>query len=59
MTHISISMMPRGSESKRTRLAERVQSFLAGELGLESRQVSVSIRGNGVPVEMMFIPTNG
>jgi hypothetical protein len=59
MTHISISMMPRGSESMRTRLADRMQSFLAGELGIENRQVSVSIHGNGVPAEMLFIPTNG
>lgn len=43
MPHIAITMFPGRNRETKQALAEKIQSFIANELGIESKFVSVSI----------------
>ena len=43
MPHIAISMFPGRNKEAKQALADETQSFIANELGIESKFVSVSI----------------
>ena len=49
MPHAAITMIPGRDEETKLALARRTQEFLAGELGIDPKFVSVSIQD--IPVE--------
>lgn len=49
MPHVDITMIPGRNDAEKQDIARKVQEFLAGELGIEERFVSVSIED--VPLE--------
>ena len=49
MPHVAITMIPGRDEETKRVLAKRTQEFLAGELGIDPKFVSVSIQD--IPME--------
>lgn len=49
MPHVAITMIPGRNDEQKTDIAQKVQDFLAAELSLEKKYVSVSIED--IPVE--------
>lgn len=66
MPHIAVTMIPGRDDATKKRMAERLQSFLAGELGIDENLVSVSVQDipmdnwreemGKIPMELMFVP---
>lgn len=66
MPHIAVTMIPGRDEPTKKALAEKLQSFLAEELGIDKGLVSVSVQDipaehwqeemRKVPKEVMFVP---
>ena len=49
MPHVAITMIPGRDEETKLALAKKTQEFLVGELGIDSKFVSVSIQD--IPME--------
>lgn len=66
MPHIAVTTIPGREDATKKLLAEKLQSFLAGELGIDENLVSVSIQDiamehwheemRKIPAELMFVP---
>lgn len=66
MPHIAVTMIPGRDSSTKKALAEKLQRFLADELGIDTGVVSVSIQDipmqewnesmQKFPEEIMFVP---
>ncbi len=65
MPHIAVTMIPGRDDSTKKLLAEKLQSFLATELGVNEDLVSVSVQDiamenwheeiRKIPAELMFV----
>lgn len=66
MPHIAVTMIPGRNDATKKLLAEKLQSFLADELAIDEKLVSVSIQDiamenwreeiRKIPAELMFVP---
>lgn len=66
MPHIAVIMIPGRGDDAKKRLAQRIQLFVADELGIAEDLISVSVQDvamedwhdeiRKIPAELMFVP---